>query len=363
MSWKLSFKSALVVTAVSLGLNFAQAVSAQSPNNPNVSVVQLMVQPGPTGGQMVLTPRGFLVPLPGPGVNGNTIDLYFGANGGYWYVDKNGKTNDITSYVNQVRAQSAKMPTAQAPQYAPAPAYNNYNYSSNPNGSISNTSTASSGTSSSSSSNSGGGAASALGTAAAAGVGAMAGASMAHYNNVPYGTPLYYHNNNPYYNGVDGKGVFVNDGEVQWNNVGKANQMQNMKQTQQINEAQANQAQRAAGRDAEQSQRQTEMQTDQKRREASMQDQSQQFAKQQKWYQEQSQDKGRAQAWQQQSSGENPFVRSQDGSGRSGSREASGNGFGSRGDGDGGGGGGLRGRGGGGREFGGARGGGGRRGR
>ena len=261
----------MVVSALTISLAWAicfgsQAAFAQG--QPEVSVVNLNVQPGKDGGQLVLTPRGVLYPLPGGGVDGNVVSLYMGKNGGYWYTDRTGKTIDLTSYVQQIRSQPGQAPAA-VPQYEPYPTQTTTTQSSGNAGT------------------------SALAAGVGAGVGAMVGTGVAnamHYNNVPYGTPMYYNNNRPYYNDDRGKEVFVNeDGEVKWNNVYAGKQIK-----------QNNQAEKAA---AVQSQR------------ASTQSQSappqgaHQYQQQQNWYHEQSQDKSRAQSWQKQSEGDNPFVR------------------------------------------------------
>ncbi|MBA4074700.1 MAG: hypothetical protein C0508_06620, partial [Cyanobacteria bacterium PR.023] len=146
----------------------------QAGEAPQVSVVTLQTQPGPGGTQMVVTPKGMVVPLPGPGVNASVVPIYIGANGGYWYVDKNNQQVDLTPAVRAMQANATmSQPATTVPQYAPQPQQvtNNYNSSGQQ----------SSGTS-------------ALGTAAAAGLGAMAGTAMtqSYYNNVPYGTPIHY---------------------------------------------------------------------------------------------------------------------------------------------------------------------------
>ena len=166
---------------------------AQPTESPQVSVVTLQTQPGPGGTQMVVTPKGMVVPLPGPGVNASVVPIYIGANGGYWYVDKNNQQVDLTPAVRAMQANATMSQQAtNVPQYAPQPQQvtNNYN---------------SSGQQSSG--------ASALGTAAAAGLGAMAGTAMtqSYYNNVPYGTPIHYGAAAvPYYN-QGGKAVYVNN--------------------------------------------------------------------------------------------------------------------------------------------------------
>ena len=167
--------------------------SAQSSGSPQVSVVTLQTQPGPGGTQMVVTPKGMVVPLPGVGVNAAVVPIYIGANGGYWYVDKNNQQVDLTPAVKAMQANATMtQQAANVPQYAPQPQQitNNYN---------------SSGQQSSGSN--------AAVTAAAAGLGAMAGAAMTqpYYNNVPYGTPIHYGAAAvPYYN-QGGKPVYINN--------------------------------------------------------------------------------------------------------------------------------------------------------
>src|SRR5947207_7021247 len=108
----LKIREAVLISLLCLfGFN---AHSASAQGQPNVSVVNLQVQPG-NGGQMVVTPRGLLVPLPGAGVNGNILQLYMGSGGGFWYTDRNGQNVDLTSYVQQVRTQTDQMQKATPP--------------------------------------------------------------------------------------------------------------------------------------------------------------------------------------------------------------------------------------------------------
>ena len=306
--------SLLVSSAAMLAVLPAQA-QGQSQGEPNVSVVHLQVQPGANGQQMVLTPRGMLVPLPGAGVNSNVAEIYMGQNGGYWYVDKNGQTEDLTNYVQQLKARAGQFQTATPPQNMPYAAPQTTNNTTN-------------------NYNSGGsGAGTAVATAAAAGLGAMAGSAMSgmYYNNVPYGTPLYYGaNGRPYYNN-NGNNVFVNDnGDVNWNNVAAANNMHNYNQEQKASQV-------ASYQNQNQQERQQSMSSNQQARQAAYAPQqpdygaqSQRFQQQQQYYQSQMQNKGeRAQSWQQSSGGENPFVRQQgEGGGRFGGGAAQGEGAG-----------------------------------
>lgn len=307
MSYKsLVLKSALSMSlALSFSTGLLPAKAQQEQGQPQVSVVHLQVQPGSNGQQMVLTPRGYLVPLPGRGVNGGVADIYMGNNGGFWYVDKDGQTEDLTNYVAKLRAQAGQLQQASPPQYSPAQTTNNYYNNTNSNNTTSG--------------GSGSGTGTAVATAAAAGLGAMAGAAMTngYYNNVPYGTPMYYGARGPYYNNGNGSNVFVNqDGDVNWNNVAAANNMQNYHQQQQLNQA-------AAYQNANQQQREQAVSSNQQARQSAygnsqgQQESAQRFQQQQQWYNNQlSSNKTQAAAWQQSAGGENPFVRQ--GSGRFG---------------------------------------------
>lgn len=276
------FRRAVIFSFCCIAISSASTANGQGQSN--VSVVNLGVQVGSDGKQLVLTPKGYLVPLPGAGVNSNFVALYMGSNGGFWYVDRNGKTEDITSYVQQVRAQSASAQQSAPPQYAPAPTY------------------------SSSTTSSGSSVGTAAVSAAAAGAGAMVGTAVAnnnYYRNVPYGAPMYYGNDGrQYYNDDRGKGVFVDDGQVNLNNVyaGKEVKQNKQKENAQQLSSYRQQQSAAAPQSAGQSNQQNRTQFDQ----------------QQQWYQSQRQNQERAQSWQRESAGENPFVRG--GSGERGGR-------------------------------------------
>lgn len=182
--------------------------------SPTVSMVTLQTMPGQNGQQMVVLPRGKVVPLPGAGVNANAVNIYMGSQGGYWYTDKNGQNVDLTSAVQYLQRMQAQGGAGMAgapvnvPQYAPQPVVNNYYNNENGSGS------------GGSSSSSGG---SAAGTAVAAGLGAATGAALTnalmdtnynsgYYHGVPYGMPVYYNNHNqPYYVDRGGNNVYVNN--------------------------------------------------------------------------------------------------------------------------------------------------------
>ncbi|HMY51434.1 MAG TPA: hypothetical protein PK671_00730, partial [Candidatus Obscuribacter sp.] len=250
-------KKQMMVLAVTLTLSVALSLpvvpaGAQGQTTPQVYVVNLQVVQNPDGSQSVVTPKGDLAPLPGGGVNGAVAQIYMGAQGGYWYTDRNGQTIDLAPAVQQLKARREGLQRASAdqiPQYAPNP-YSQQSQSQ---------SQTQSQTQSQSSGSSGG---SALGTglaaAAGAGLGAMAGTAMTHgYYNAPYGTPMYYGaNGNPYYWGGDNQPLQnLNENQQvalynsrQVKNQQQAAMVQGRQETQQaaISQTGTNQAQRQA---------------------------------------------------------------------------------------------------------------------
>lgn len=188
-----SFASVVLLSGLLSAGIVCSPVFAQ--NSPDVSVVTLQVIPQANGQESVVTPAGKVVPLPGAGVNSPTVQVYLGAQGGCWYVDKYGKPFDLTAYVQQYRSMAGAV-QQQVPQYAPVP-----------------TQTNSSSSSSSSSSGGGSGLGSTLAVAGAAAGGAMLGSALAspnYYSNVPYGTPVYYpRGGSPYYRGANNAQVNV----------------------------------------------------------------------------------------------------------------------------------------------------------
>lgn len=295
--------------------------------NADISMVTLHVQPGQNGGQMVLTPKGVLVPLPGPGVDANSVDIYMGSSGGYWYVAKDGENIDLTGAVQAFRSRMAEMQTAQTPPYAPYQMQQNQGTQETQQ------------TQETQSSGGGSGAGAVMATAAAAGLGAMAGSAMTngYYNNVPYGTRMYYGaNGNPYYRN-NGNNVFVNqDGDLNYNNIYAANQVQNNKQAEQRSEATSyTQAQQQARQQATQSRQQTRQaayQPPQAPTYAQPSAQHQQnFQEQSKWYQSQQKaNSERAQSWKKADTGANPFVRGNEQNFASHERDGERRGFGNR---------------------------------
>jgi len=191
-----------------------------------ISTVTLQVVPGQEGRQSVITPKGMVVPLPGAGVNSSAVQIYMGSQGGFWYVDRNGQSVDLTEPVHRLMAMQgqAAPQTMPVPQYAP-PVQNVYQQA--PASSYGNP----------------------MGTAAAAGLGAMAGSAISNSNNMPYGTPMYYHpNGNAYYNGTNGNEVTVNQNPT-YNKSGYASMQQQQEwyaHQQQANPAQYQSWQQAA---------------------------------------------------------------------------------------------------------------------
>lgn len=297
--------AAAVMIQVSCGLSLSVRAQASDTGQPDVAEVTLHVQPGPNGGQLVLTPKGMLVPLPGAGVNGNVVQIYMGSGGGYWYVDRNGQTEDLTQAVNYYRQRmgdgqaQGQVPQGTPPQYAPYPQQNTTQ------------TTGSSGSSTGT----------AVASAAAAGLGAMAGAAMTglYYNNVPYGTPMYYGaGGRPYYND-NGHNVFVNeDGDLNTQNIYAANQYRNNKEAQQRSQtASFMQGQQQARMD-QRSQTMSNYQANQASQAAAApQGRGQAYAQnhqsyqqQQQWYQNQKRENTQHfQNWQSSGNSVNPFVR------------------------------------------------------
>jgi hypothetical protein len=269
----------------------------------DISVVTLETRPGPEGSQMVVTPKGMVVPLPGQGVNSNAVQVYIGGQGGYWYVDKNGQQVDLTPAVNAFQRmngggqQPGNMPQQvnNVPQYEPQPqVVNNYNAPQQ----------------------SGSSGMGAMGTATAAGLGAMAGSAMGsamYNNNVPYGTPIHYGANAmPYYN-QGGKPVYVNNSKSVDVNQVNANQVNSMHANQvnanQVNDMHANQVNANQVNDMHANQA-NDMHAN------SMQ-------QQQDWYKkQQSAQSSQWKNWQKQGSSSNPFVRSEYQNGESHSGQA-----------------------------------------
>ena len=248
-------KKQMMVLAVTLTLSAALSLplvpaGAQGQTTPQVYVVNLQVVQNPDGSQSVVTPKGDLAPLPGGGVNGAVAQIYMGAQGGYWYTDRNGQTIDLAPAVQQLKARREGLQRASAdqiPQYAP-----------NPYSQPSQSQSQEQGQSQSSGSSGNSALGTGLAAAAGAGLGAMAGTAMTHgYYNAPYGTPMYYGaNGNPYYWGNNNqplqdlnenqKVALYNSRQVK--NQQQAAMVQGRQETQQaaISQTGTNQAQRQA---------------------------------------------------------------------------------------------------------------------
>lgn len=152
----------------------------------DVSMVTLKTEVGPGGQQLVITPKGMAVPLPGAGVSGKAVQIYMGSNGGYWYTDKDHHRVDLTSQIQRLQAHASAEGgrTFTPPQFAP----NAQSHMPVVPGA----------------------------TAGGAGLAAMAGATPAGstWDTVPYGAPVHYGAAaQPYYN-QNGKQVYINDPSV-----------------------------------------------------------------------------------------------------------------------------------------------------
>jgi len=269
-------KISLIALAFAASIMTTSMALAQG-GNPQVSAVNLRIVQN-QGYQSVVTPKGDLAPLPGAGVNGDTVQIYMGSQGGFWYTDRNGQTVDLTPAVQALQARRAQgQQAAQVPQYAPT-------YQQQPQQVIVNQQQPS---------NSGSSAAATLGTMAAAGAGAMAGAAMTNsYYHVPYGTPMYYgaHGNPYYYNNGNREDINLNENQkTAMYNHAVVNQQQQAQ-----NQAMAQQAYANKQATAAQSTQSTP--------------EHQNFQKQQEWYQNQVKS---SPGKYQQAAGNNPFVASQ----------------------------------------------------
>jgi len=278
----LYLSAALLVTAPLIGL-------AQEGQLPQVSMVTLQVLRGQDGSESVITPKGDLAPLPGLGVNGEAVVIYMGAQGGFWYTDKNGQTVVLDEAVRQLQARRASQQQAvQVPQYAPHPYQS---YQTQPSTTVNNYN--------SSGSN---GAAAAMTTAAAAGMGAMAGATMSHgYYNAPYGTPMYYNNGHPYYYGSGQATQFqdlnqnqqmamYNHHKVNEQNQQAASQQSEANKQQMMSQSGTNQQARYQQSENNQQGRQEAMGQNQGSRQSAYghsAEPEQNYQKQQQWYQDQ----------------------------------------------------------------------------
>ncbi|MBX9692269.1 MAG: hypothetical protein K2Z81_07795, partial [Cyanobacteria bacterium] len=168
---------------------FAPAGWAQG--GPTVSMVTLKTSKK-HGKQMVIIPSGQELALPGPGTSGDSVTVFIGSQGGYWYMDKNGENFDLTPYVSELTVNASQ--------------------------GKSNSSSSNNDSSSGSNSNTGD-------TATAAGLGAAAGAAAgyayAEYNDqydIPYGAAVVAGGDGrPYYSAANGNPVYVNNQAVNVN--------------------------------------------------------------------------------------------------------------------------------------------------
>ena len=270
--------SKALLTTICLSATLLLAAPAWAQNEtPQVSAVTLQVVQNSDGSQSVITPKGDLARLPGPGVNGNTAQIYMGSQGGFWYSDRNGQTVNLTDAVKQLQARRASSQQAvQVPQYAPQPYYPQQQQQQQ--------------------SNTGSAVMGAAGTAAAAGLGAMAGAAMSNnYYNAPYGTPMHYGaNGNPYYYNNGDRQDFQDLNQNQKMAMYNHNQVKQQNQQAAVQQTQTNQTNR-----------QESMQGNQSNRQAAYGNSGHEdYQKQQQWYQ--NQQKQNPQQFQR--SENNPFV-------------------------------------------------------
>ena len=291
---------------------FLSAPSTTAQNGqPQVSVVNLQIVRNSDGSQSVITPKGDMATLPGAGVNGNVAEIYFGSQGGFWYVDKSGQTVDLTpTYQSLQNRRARQAATAQVPQYAPMPQYGGQTQYMPPPQQDQQQYSQDQNSQEQSDDSSGGRVGSALGTAAVAAGSAAMGAAMANNNywNAPYGTPMYYGNGHPYYYGNNGERREFDDlNQNQKAAMYNQRKIKDQNQQKAIAQGQANRQERQDGRGEQAG-----------RREHSGEQAN--FQKQQDWYQNQMRDNPSRFQGQRQDS--NPFVAQGHDHGGRGGREA-----------------------------------------
>ncbi len=196
------------------------------PDSSQVSMCMYPVVKGPDGKQNIITKAGYEVHIPGLGIapDANQIALYGDGQKNFWYVDKDGRSVKMTdqqvewglAQINQqAQARQSAMMHGQAtishagatppPIMVPSTPQTAYVQQPAPTVVVQNAAPASQ--------------SSAVGSAAVTGLaaagGAMAGAAISNslyrnnYYGVPYGAPVYHHGGKYYYNGANGKKVYV----------------------------------------------------------------------------------------------------------------------------------------------------------
>lgn len=164
-----------------------------NPGQAGVSMTLYHVVRGGNGAQLLVTPAGQAIPLPGAGVQGHRVAVYAGTHGGQWYVDRNGQQVELPPFPG-----SPNYPGAGYAAYG-----NGYGQPGYP------PSGAQAPVESSSSSSGGG---SALGGFAGGLIGSTVGAVLGNaIGGVPYGAPVYGGGGGAYYVGAGGDRTYINN--------------------------------------------------------------------------------------------------------------------------------------------------------
>jgi hypothetical protein len=189
---------------------------------------------GADGQELMVTPGGQAIPLPGAGVVGRRVAVYHGSHGGTWYVDRNGQQVDLPAMEPGFYSNAATAPgeyAGGAPQgsyvaqgqYAPvAPYYGpyggnqyqnyyppqEYNQQQQPP-----QATASATVNTTGGGNGSGGGGGGLGGFAGGLIGSALGSAVGDLagGGIPYGAPVYEGGGGPYYYGGGGRRFVVNN--------------------------------------------------------------------------------------------------------------------------------------------------------
>ncbi len=173
-----------------------------------VSMTLYHVMVGGSGQQVILTPNGQAIPLPGAGVQGHRVAVYHGTHGGTWYVDNTGKQVEIPGFYPGINGGAGYGYQATGSYYGGPYGGGGDTYASDSNyqTAYAQQPNPPQATATATASTAGGLIGSALGSA----VSELAGGG-----GVPYGAPVYYGGGGgSYYYGGGGRHVVVNNNSV-----------------------------------------------------------------------------------------------------------------------------------------------------
>jgi len=234
MSGRIKTFALAVATACTVAVIAPSEGSARHHKNSNngdspVSMQLFPIKRGYDGAEFIVTPAGYTISIPGLGVapNATQLAVYEDDQRNYWYIDRDGNSVKLTTdqiqwiqaQLNQQAQARGVMPPIIETNSAQQPVQNVVVQQQPSQGSgLGNT----------------------LVNGLAAAGGAMAGAALGsslyhnNYNGIPYGVPVYHHGGKYYYNGSNGKKVYVNNSTYvnQWNHQNNWQNMQHNHPTQ-----------------------------------------------------------------------------------------------------------------------------------